>query len=323
MAVRKSRVSGRKFSYPSAGKINSKVNKKILSSYANGGDTDYPVGEDPNSSTGILISGLISHPAYSKYNPSDYYDLMDAISRTESQHRNINQEGGPAKGYYQMEKESFPTAIQRAKNYENTLGINLGIDYDNISHENYLDLSKDVQQALALANMSGAARAKQDAQGNNLNEFLDPTKQKYSWLRYHWAGKQADKADRSKHWDDHLPEDKKTKTSLGEPVEIEMIDMSNVPYTPKSILKTLTQAGSYPEKEYEIKEGDTFYGVANRLKDVTKEQLKTANPDIDINAIKTGQKISVPYTSPPNSDKENMPKMAYGGYLPKLKKNRK
>ena len=317
MAVRKSRVSGRKFSYPNVRKINSKVNKKILVSYANGGDI-----EVESDMLKQYKENLKSQENLSKKGWDSKKQLWFPTSAPEKN-------GGFDIGYgHKIQKgEDFSKGLTNdqvnallTKDY-NTKFKAAGSTFNNRNlNKSWGDLTESEQILLTDYQYNGVLGEFKNFMKAVADEDKETMLKEYE--RYSGGLTLGKRNDWTKSYIENNINYNTTGTNLGEPVEIEMIDMSKVPYTPKSILETLTQAGSYPKKEYEIKEGDTFYGVANRLENVTKQQLKEANLDIDINTIKTGQKISVPYTFP-KSDKVDTPKMAYGGYLPKLKKNRK
>ncbi|SEQ24148.1 N-acetylmuramoyl-L-alanine amidase [Virgibacillus subterraneus] len=53
---------------------------------------------------------------------------------------------------------------------------------------------------------------------------------------------------------------------------------------------------------YTIQEGDTFWGIANGLKEVSADDLIKANPDVDPKRLQVGQKISLGAAKKPNPE---------------------
>lgn len=315
MKRRKSNLSGKKFRYPGVREIHSKVNKQILSSYANGGDI-----EVESDMLKQYKENLKSQENLSKKGWDSKKQLWFPTAAPEKN-------GGFDIGYgHKIQKgEDFSKGLTNdqvnalfTKDYNTKFKAAESTFNNSNLNKSWGDLTEAEQILLSDYQYNGVL-----GQFKNFMKAL-ADEDKETMLKEYERSSGGVTLGKRNDWTKLFIENNinynSTGTNLGEPV-IEMIDMSNVPYTPESILKTLTEGG-YPKKEYEIKKGDTFYGVANRLENVTKQQLEEANL-IDINKIKTGQKINVPYTSPPKSDKEDTPKMAYGGYLPKLKKNRK
>jgi hypothetical protein len=159
-----------------------------------------PYSEFPKTSE--LVDRLLStFPQYKNYTKDQFFSMLDKIAKAETQDSNIRQlEGGPGRGYYQMELTSAPYAYKRAIN------INTSLKERNQPtielppyNQDFTKLSKDDQAFYVLSNMVGAAGAKRE-QGNP-NAYLDPNRPKEMWINYHWAGKEKDKADRIKHWE--------------------------------------------------------------------------------------------------------------------------
>jgi hypothetical protein len=159
-----------------------------------------PYSEFPKTSE--LVDRLLStFPQYKNYTKDQFFSMLDKIAKAETHDSNIRQlEGGPGRGYYQMELTSAPYAYKRAIN------INTSLKERNQPtielppyNQDFTKLSKDDQAFYVLSNMVGAAGAKRE-QGNP-NAYLDPNRPKEMWISYHWAGKEKDKADRIKHWE--------------------------------------------------------------------------------------------------------------------------
>ena len=155
------------------------------------------------TNTSKLIDKLIeAFPQYKGLKKSDFMTMLDKISKAESENQNVYQkEGGPGRGYYQVELKTAPVALKRAGNINNEL-IKRGISPLELPEYNqdFTKLDKDAQAFYTLSNMVGAAGAKRE-QGQT-DYFLDPTNPKKAWLDLHWAGKAADKKDRIKHWEE-------------------------------------------------------------------------------------------------------------------------
>lgn len=65
--------------------------------------------------------------------------------------------------------------------------------------------------------------------------------------------------------------------------------------------------------EYQVKKGDTFYGIANR-NNISWDKLKEANPNLNIDKLSLGQKIIVPGYKSPEPVVENKPKKEFNPY---------
>lgn len=65
--------------------------------------------------------------------------------------------------------------------------------------------------------------------------------------------------------------------------------------------------------EYQVKKGDTFYGIANR-NNISWDKLKEANPNLNIDKLSLGQKLIVPGYKSPEPLVENKPKKEFNPY---------
>ena len=141
-------------------------------------------------------------PAYNKYTPENFMDMLQLISNAETGNKNIAQMGGgPGRGFYQMEKNSSKVARNRAANISNdliNLGYKQGIKLPEFN-EDFTKLSKDDQAVYVLSNMVKAASSKR---ATDPNAYVNPLDPKGSWVQYHWAGKEKDRPAREKHWDE-------------------------------------------------------------------------------------------------------------------------
>ena len=149
-----------------------------------------------------LAEGLTTYvPAYKKYTPEQFVDMLQLISNAETKNQNIAQMGGgPGRGYYQMEKRSSAIAKKRAENINNdliNLGYKQGIVIPNFNKD-FTKLSKDDQGVFVLSNMIKAASSKR---ATNPNAYVNPLDPKGSWVQFHWAGSAEDKPAREEHWD--------------------------------------------------------------------------------------------------------------------------
>jgi len=163
--------------------------------------------QDPYAMTRGLARTLIKTlpQRYGKYKEEDFINMLEKISKAETQDQNIRQlEGGPGRGYFQMELTSAPYSLERAKNNIDFLKEQ-GVPLPKLPKlpryaDDFTQLTKDEQAFYVLNNMIGAVGAKMK-QGKT-SEYLNPKKPKQMWLNYHWAGSQKDKPDRIKHWDE-------------------------------------------------------------------------------------------------------------------------
>jgi len=140
-------------------------------------------------------------PQYKGLSEKDFFSLLGQIEDVESQGKNIYQlNGGPGRGYYQVELRTAPVAYNRALTIQKELKER-GIDITLPRFEkDFTKLTKDEQAFYALSNMVGAAAAKR-LQGEK-DYYLNPKNPKKMWLDLHWAGSAEDKAARSKHWEE-------------------------------------------------------------------------------------------------------------------------
>lgn len=188
--IRNSKTTNRTFVYPSVRDIATKVESKLKASKPD-------VAEQrnmPTNYTNKLLDNVLTLPEYSKYTKTDFYNLMDSISKVETNNSNVKQHGGgPARGFYQIENNTLPTAINRVNNYQKELGFDLGFDFNSINDKNIMNQSKDIQQVLALVNMLKKSEGK-----------LNPKDPMNTWLNYHWSGSEKDKEARIQHWNETI-----------------------------------------------------------------------------------------------------------------------
>lgn len=148
-----------------------------------------------------FVTQLLKRDAYKNYTKEDFDRMMNMIETVESGGRNIAQNNGPARGYFQIEKNTLPTAKNRLDFMRNEYPELKGYPTINIPKDNDASkLSYGEQKVLALANMIKAAVHNGD--------ILNPTKPKEMWIKYHWAGglkrgKEEVKAKKS-YWDDMI-----------------------------------------------------------------------------------------------------------------------
>ena len=90
------------------------------SKFGNGGKTKSKPTTTQNPLNTLAKGMIAQYPdRYSKFNTNQFSAMMDSIAQVESRNRNIKQEeGGRGRGYYQMEGETLPTAINRYNNYK-------------------------------------------------------------------------------------------------------------------------------------------------------------------------------------------------------------
>lgn len=167
------------------------------------------ISPDPYRLTKKLAGLMIQQypERFGKFKPEDFTGMLDSISQVESKNQNIAQKSydpkkkrtieGPAKGYFQMENATAPTAAKRYNNYQEILAPLTAVPLPKIelpSSGDVRPLSRDKQAALALSNMAAKAAK---AQGN-----LNPKDSESSWLDWHWSGSSSQRPDRIKHWNE-------------------------------------------------------------------------------------------------------------------------
>ena len=148
-----------------------------------------------------LASGLKNVPRYKNTKTDDFFKLLNLIASVESKDKNIPQmDGGPGRGYYQVEPPTATTAKNRAiqlqkdlKNYGYDLPLPEKFD------TNFMNLSKDEQAFYALSNIIKAASAKRENDPNYNIDFTNPGK---AWIELHWAGKDSIRPNRVEHWNE-------------------------------------------------------------------------------------------------------------------------
>ncbi len=165
--------------------------------------TNKSVKQDEYKQTRQLVKSLINtFPQYKNYKEQDFIDMLEKISAVESRNKNVKQlEGGPGRGYFQMELRSAPISRKRAENTLNALKKR-GVKIPKLPRfsEDFTQLSKDEQAFYVVNNLIGAAGSKRE-QGQK-DYYLNPTKPKDVWTDLHWAGKDKDKPARVKHWEE-------------------------------------------------------------------------------------------------------------------------
>lgn len=132
-----------------------------------------------------VIKHLKTLPAYKNYKEEDFYRMLDKIAITESKNKNVRQKSnntsgvGPGRGYFQVEPNTYKsTMINSIKDLEKDAGSSF--DIPKAKGNNVMNLNRDTQAALVLANLHKRARA--------WGKYLDPTKPRKMWIDYHWAG---------------------------------------------------------------------------------------------------------------------------------------
>ncbi len=165
------------------------------------------INPDPYRGTKKFADLLIKQypERYKNFTPQHFISMLDSISKVESGNKNIAQRSinpktkkaidGPARGYYQMETNTTPTAAKRYKNYQDIFQGLSAVPLPDINVPTSGDvrsLSKDEQARLALANMSATATSKKG--------MINPQDSQSSWLDYHWNGNANDRPARQQHW---------------------------------------------------------------------------------------------------------------------------
>lgn len=165
------------------------------------------INPDPYRGTKKLADLLIKQypERYKDYKPEDFISMLDSISKVESGNQNIAQKSinpktkkiydGPARGYFQIETNTAPTASKRYQNYQDILKKATAVPLPDIQVPKSGDvrsLSKDEQARLALSNMSATAASRKQS--------LNPLNSQDSWLNYHWNGSETEKPARQSHW---------------------------------------------------------------------------------------------------------------------------
>ena len=165
------------------------------------------INPDPYRGTKKLADLLIKQypERYKDYKPEDFISMLDSISKVESGNKNIAQKSvnpktkksydGPARGYFQIEKNTAPVAQKRYQNYQEILKAASAVPLPDIKVPKDGDvrsLSKDEQARLALSNMSATAASRKQS--------LNPLNSQDSWLNYHWNGAPKDRSARTSHW---------------------------------------------------------------------------------------------------------------------------
>ena len=150
-----------------------------------------------------FVDNLIkTYPQYKQYKKEDFLGMLDTIAQVESKNKNIKQQpDGPGRGYFQMETSSAETAQKRLMNIFKELKSKGVTDIDTPAfNKDFTQLKNKDDQALhVIANMIGAAGAKRKATGKEV--YVNPKDTKNSWLDYHWAGPEADRPARIKHYE--------------------------------------------------------------------------------------------------------------------------
>jgi hypothetical protein len=150
-----------------------------------------------------FVDNLIkTYPQYKQYKKEDFLGMLDTIAQVESKNKNIKQQPtGPGRGYFQMETSSAETAQKRLMNIFKDLQSKGVTDIDTPAfNKDFTQLKNKDDQALhVIANMIGAAGAKRKATGKEV--YVNPKDTKNSWLDFHWAGPEADKPARIKHYE--------------------------------------------------------------------------------------------------------------------------
>jgi len=149
-------------------------------------------------SSGVLdqtIDALLSLPQYSQYKKEEVLDYLDKVSYHESRGQNVKQKGGgPATGYYQIEQNSLPFAIEGLQ----MLSKRSGKPIMNVTGKSAMELNKDEQAALTLVHGF--------RQGISHKTDMNFRDAKNTWLDTHWVGKRDNSymEQRKKHaesWD--------------------------------------------------------------------------------------------------------------------------
>lgn len=95
--------------------------------------------------------------------------------------------------------------------------------------------------------------------------------------------------------DEYLKDDETIYEYVGVAENVEIVESSTVMANirSKSAAKKLIKSGGQEEKIYTVKEGDTLYGICNKLK-VKLKDLENMNKGLDVNStLHIGQKIKI------------------------------
>lgn len=128
----------------------------------------------------------------------DAFARRVAFTESKGDPKALQDGGGPGRGMYQHEEgESTKSLQQRVKNYEETYGeIPLSAeDRKALNEGRVVDMSADAQTATTIAGWV------MKTPGDEVGELArGEYKMGEFWLKYHWSGKEEDKAAKQEQW---------------------------------------------------------------------------------------------------------------------------
>lgn len=202
----------------------------------------------------IVAEGKTSVDAWNGYE--------DSVSYLESKRNPKAHQmgGGPGRGLYQFEGESYKTALKRKERFNKRNGIKTPHEYYDAKGD-ASKLSPAHQKALLLWNHREAGDTKFD----EINEG----KYKDAWLDYHWKGWKSDeeRASKGSWYDKHMKSYPKFKPNVKQSTE------AITPNQPTVIGKGITQAQDFRDK-YKLEDGGDSTNLTNNNNDMKKKYKK-------------------------------------------------
>ena len=176
-----------------------------------------------------LVAAILKDPRYKGTTKAQIDEYMQRVKWHESSVLNINQKGGgPAAGYYQIEKNSMPYAY---KGLNDMLGKDYAPWYDDIKKAD-----PNTQAAYSLAH--DWMQAKGD------KKVIDFSKPMDAWLNYHWRGKASDRQARINSWTEKMKTYKGVVATKPVSVNISPVQTGGLIEKPKSIIAVPTKGSA-------------------------------------------------------------------------------